>query len=151
MSPAAAATKRPYLKHMCVCVFVQKADDATDFHLFLFAAAARNSGKESKTSLTLSSSQEAEECAQEEREEAKEALAPPLSNRALEAELRKQMAASLERRRAEALSSSQAAGHKVSLLDVLQQGWDLRSAPCLPRQPSIITIHHYHPRPRYYA
>lgn len=126
---------------MCVCVFVQKADDATDFHLFLFAAAtARNSGKESKTSLTLSSSQEAEECAQEEREEAKEALAPPpLSNRALEAELRKQMAASLERRHAEALSSSQAAGHKVSLLNVLQQGWDLRSAPCLPLQPSIIT------------
>lgn len=109
------------------------------FIFFLFATTARNSGKESKTSLTLSSSQEAEECAQEEREEVKEALAPLLSNRALEAELRKQMAASLERRHAEALSSSQAAGHKVSLLNVLQQGWDLRSAPCLPRQPSIIT------------
>lgn len=90
----------------------------------------RNSGKESKTSLALSGSQEAEECAQEEREEVKEVLGP-LSNRSLEAELSKQMAASLERCHAEALSSSEAAvhngGQKVSLLDVLQQGWDLRS------------------------
>lgn len=101
--------------------------------IFLFAT-LRNSGKESKTSLTLSSSQEAEECAQEEREEVKEVL-EPLSNRALGAELRKQMAASLERRHAEALSSSEAAvhnaGHKVSLLNILQQGWDLRSVWCL--------------------
>ncbi|CAG10623.1 unnamed protein product [Tetraodon nigroviridis] len=84
--------------------------------------------KESKTSLTLSGSQEAEECAQEEREEVK-AVLEPLSKRALEAELSKQMAASLKRCQAEALSSSEAAahngGHKVSLLDVLQQGWDL--------------------------
>uniref|UniRef100_H3DJ54 Tubulin--tyrosine ligase-like protein 5 n=1 Tax=Tetraodon nigroviridis TaxID=99883 RepID=H3DJ54_TETNG len=83
---------------------------------------------ESKTSLTLSGSQEAEECAQEEREEVK-AVLEPLSKRALEAELSKQMAASLKRCQAEALSSSEAAahngGHKVSLLDVLQQGWDL--------------------------
>lgn len=97
--------------------------------VFLFAV-LRNTGKESKTSLTVSSSQEAEECAQEEREEVKEVL-EPISNRVLEAELRKQMAASLECCHTEALSSSQAAvhnaGHKVSLLNILQQGWDLRS------------------------
>lgn len=97
--------------------------------IFLFAT-LRNSGKESKTSLTVSSSQEVEECAQEEREEVKEVL-EPLSNRALEAELRKQMAASLEHCHAEALSSTEAAvhsaAHKASLLNILQQGWDLRS------------------------
>lgn len=109
--------------------------------VFLFAV-LRNSGKESKTSLTVSSSRQAEECALEEREEVKEVL-EPLSNRTLEAELRKQMAASLERCHAEALSSSEAAahnaGHRVSLLNILQQGWDLRSVSCLQCQASIIT------------
>lgn len=115
-----------------VCILSKKLMMQLTF-IFLFAV-LRNSGKESKTSLTLNSSQEAEECAQEEREEAKEAR-EPLSNRALEAELRKQMAASLERCRAAAPSSSEAAvhnaGHKVGLLHILQQGWDLRSVWCL--------------------
>ncbi|TNM95500.1 hypothetical protein fugu_016583 [Takifugu bimaculatus] len=98
-------------------------------HLANRSVAGRGkSGKESKSSLTVSSSQEAEECAQEEREEVKEGL-EPLSNRVLEAKLRKQMAASLERCHAEALSGSGAAVHaampKVGLLDILQQGWDL--------------------------
>lgn len=114
---------------MCVFACVSKKLMMQLSFFFLFAA-LRNSGKESKTSLTVSSSQEAEECAQEEREEVKEAL-EPLSNRALEAELRKQMAASLERCHTEALSSSEAAVHaavrKVNLLDILQQGWELRS------------------------
>lgn len=115
-----------------VCISSKKLMTQLTF-IFLFAA-LRNSGKESKTSLTLSSSQEAEECAQEEREEVKGVL-EPLSDKALEAELRKQMAASLERCHDEALSSSQAvvhnAGHKVSLLNILQQGWNLRSVWCL--------------------
>lgn len=114
---------------MCVfaCVFKKLMMQLTFDFLF---TALRNSGKESKTSLTVSSSQEAEDCAQEEREEVKEAL-EPLSNRVLEAKLRKQMVASLERCHTEALSGSEAAVHaampKVGLLDILQQGWDLRS------------------------
>lgn len=83
-------------------------------------------GKESRTSLTASSSQEGEECAQEEREEVKEVL-KPVSHSAL----RKQKATPLEYCHVEALSSSEAAMHiarpKVNLLNILQQGWDLRS------------------------
>lgn len=112
-----------------MCVFYPKGLMTQLTFIFLFAT-LRNSGKESKTSLTFSSSQEAKECAQEAREEVKNVL-EPLSNRALEAELRKQMAASLESCHAKALSSSEAAvhnaGHKVSLLNILQQGWELRS------------------------
>lgn len=85
------------------------------------------SGKESKASPAESSSQEGEE---EEREEVKQAP-EPVSHRALVAEQRKQVATALERCHGEALSSSEAAAHdaspRVNLLNILQQGWDLRS------------------------
>ncbi|XP_042356250.1 tubulin polyglutamylase TTLL5 isoform X2 [Plectropomus leopardus] len=85
-------------------------------------------GKESKASPMETSSQEGEECAQEEREEVKQAL-EPVSHRALGAEQRKQVATPLECCHGEALSSSEAATHnarpRVNLLNILQQGWDL--------------------------
>ncbi len=88
------------------------------------------SGKESKASPTASSSQEGEEYTQEESEEAKQVL-KPVSHKALVAELRKQVATPLESCHGEALSSSEAAAHNarpgVNLLNILQQGWDLRS------------------------
>ncbi|KAM9707374.1 tubulin polyglutamylase TTLL5 isoform 2-T2 [Menidia menidia] len=93
-----------------------------------FTARKKKSGKESKASLSENGSQEAEECAQEERQEVKQ-LREPVSHRALVAEQRKQVATPLERRHNEALSSSEAAMHSarptVNLLNILQQGWDL--------------------------
>lgn len=107
---------------------IQNASDATDICLFL--ATLHTSGKGSKASPTESSSQEGEECAQEEREEAKRLL-EPVAHTALVAEQRKQVATPLERCHSEALSSSEAATHnarpRVNLLNILQQGWDLRS------------------------
>ena len=95
-----------------------------------FLALLHTSGKESKASLTENGSQEAEECAQEERQEVKQLL-EPVSHRALVTEQRKQVATPLECRHSEALSSSEAAMHgarpTVNLLNILQQGWDLRS------------------------
>ncbi|XP_075964534.1 tubulin polyglutamylase TTLL5 [Anarhichas minor] len=92
------------------------------------AAGKKKSGKESKASPMESSSQKGEECAQEEREEVKQAL-EPVSHKALVTEQRKQVATPLERCRSEALSSSEAATHnarpRVNLLNILQQGWDL--------------------------
>ncbi|XP_078133230.1 tubulin polyglutamylase TTLL5 isoform X1 [Sander vitreus] len=92
------------------------------------AARKKKSGKESKVSLPESSSQEGEDCAQEEREEVKQAL-EPVSHKTLVAEQRKQVATPLERCHSEALSSSEAATHdarpRVNLLNILQQGWDL--------------------------
>lgn len=85
-----------------------------------------NSGKEPKASPMESSSQEGEDCAQEEREEAKQAL-ESVSHKALVTEQRKQVA----------LSGSEAAPHnarpRVHLLNILQQGWDLRSVCMLGR------------------
>lgn len=111
-----------------MCVFCPKCQWC-NWHLS-FLAMLHTSGKESRTSLTASSSQEGEECAQEERGELKEVL-KPVSHRALVAELRKQMVTPLESCHTEALSSSDAAVHnarpKVNLLNILQQGWDLRS------------------------
>ncbi|XP_076604283.1 tubulin polyglutamylase TTLL5 isoform X1 [Chaetodon auriga] len=92
------------------------------------AAGRKKSGKESKASPTASGSQEGEECAQEEREEAKQLL-EPVSHSALVAELRKQVATPLERCHGKDLSSPEAATHnarpRVDLLNILQQGWDL--------------------------
>ncbi|XP_023272967.1 tubulin polyglutamylase TTLL5 [Seriola lalandi dorsalis] len=92
------------------------------------AAGKKKSGKESKASPTESSSQEGEECAQEEREEVKQVL-KPVSHKDLVAEQRKQVATPLECCHGEALSSSEAATHnarpRVNLLNILQQGWDL--------------------------
>lgn len=111
-----------------MCVFYPKCQWC-NWHLS-FVAMLHTSGKESKASPTASSSQEGEECAQEEREEAKQVL-EPVSHSALVAELRKQVATPLERCHGEALSSSEAAMHnakpRVDLLNILQQGWDLRS------------------------
>lgn len=108
--------------------FIQNASDATD--ICLPFATLHTSGKESKASPTESSSQEGEECAQEEREEVKQAL-EPVSHRALVAEQRKQVATPLERCHGETLSSSEATTHnakpRVNLLNILQQGWELRS------------------------
>ncbi|XP_072222230.1 tubulin polyglutamylase TTLL5 isoform X2 [Leuresthes tenuis] len=91
-------------------------------------ARKKKSGKESKASLTENGGQEAEECAQEERQEVKQLL-EPVSHRALVTEQRKQVATPLECRHSEALSSSEAAMHgarpTVNLLNILQQGWDL--------------------------
>lgn len=108
------------------------------------------SGKESRTSLTASSSQEGEECAQEERGELKEVL-KPASHRALVAELRKQMVTPLESRHTEALSSSDAAAHNarpnVNLLNILQQGWDLRSVSnlgCCSNLPPALCCFYLH-------
>lgn len=84
------------------------------------------SGKESKASLTESSGLEGEECAQEEGEEVKQ-VCEPVSHKALVAEQRKQVATSLESSHSETLSSSEAARPRVNLLNILQQGWDLRS------------------------
>ncbi|XP_056282088.1 tubulin polyglutamylase TTLL5 isoform X3 [Pseudoliparis swirei] len=82
------------------------------------AAGKKKSGKEPKASPMESSSQEGEDCAQEEREEAKQAL-ESVSHKALVTEQRKQVA----------LSGSEAAPHnarpRVHLLNILQQGWDL--------------------------
>ncbi|XP_068607715.1 tubulin polyglutamylase TTLL5 [Brachionichthys hirsutus] len=84
------------------------------------AAGKKKSGKESKTSLTMSSSQEGEEVKQ---------LLEPVSHRALIAELRKQVTAPPGRCHDEVLSKSEAATHnagpRVDLLNILQQGWDL--------------------------
>ncbi|XP_032356197.1 tubulin polyglutamylase TTLL5 isoform X1 [Etheostoma spectabile] len=92
------------------------------------AARKKKSGKKSKVSLPEISSQEGEDCAQEEREEVKQAL-EPVSHKTLVAEQRKQVAPPLERSHSEALSSSEAATHdarpRVNLLNILQQGWDL--------------------------
>lgn len=111
------------------------------------------SGKASKTSLTASSSQEGAECAQEEREEVKDVL-ESVSHRALVAELRKQMATPLERCHVEALSGSEAAVRsarpKVDLLNILQQGWDLRSVrspgSCSYPSLSLFTLPHSFPK-----
>lgn len=121
--------QKPYFECMCV-YFIQNASDATD--ICLSFAMLHTSGKESKASPTESSSQEGEEecCAQEEREEVKQAL-EPVSHKALVAEQRKQAATALERCHSEAVSSSEAAARnarpRVNLLNILQQGWDLRS------------------------
>ncbi|XP_004540755.1 tubulin polyglutamylase TTLL5 isoform X1 [Maylandia zebra] len=89
------------------------------------AARKKKSGKESKASLTENSSQEGEECAQEEVKQALE----PVSHKALVAEQRKQVATPLERCHSKAQSSSEAAVHNasptVNLLNILQQGWEL--------------------------
>lgn len=88
------------------------------------------SGKESKASPTASSSQEGEECTRKEREEVKQVL-QAVSLKTLVAEQRKQVATPLEHCHGEALSSSEAATHnarpRVNLLNILRQGWDLRS------------------------
>ena len=125
-----------------LCVFlIQNASDATDICLFL--EMLHTSGKESKASPTESSSQEGEECAQEEREEVKQVLEPG-SHRALVAEQRKQVATPLEHCHSEALSSSEAATHnarpRVNLLNILQQGWELRSVCVLSA--AFISLHH---------
>lgn len=127
-----------------MCVFYPKCQWC-NWHLS-FLAMLHTSGKESRTSLTASSSQEGEECAQEEREEVKEVL-EPVSHRALVAELRKQMVTPLERCHIEALSSSEAATHnarpEVNLLNILQQGWDLRSVcslGCCPNLPPLLYL-----------
>lgn len=121
-----------------MCVFGPKCQWC-NWHLS-FLAMLPTSGKESRTSLTASSSQEGEECAQEERGELKEVL-KPVSHRALVAELRKQMVTPLESCHTEALSSSDAAMHnarpKVNLLNILQQGWDLRSVCNLGRRSNL--------------
>lgn len=87
------------------------------------------SGSESKASLTESNSQEGEECAQEEREEVKQVL-EPVSHKSLVAEQRKEVATPLDGCHSKDLSS-EAATHSarptVNLLNILQQGWDLRS------------------------
>lgn len=108
--------------------FIPNVGDAID--MCLSFAMPHTSGKESKASLMESSSQEGEECAQEEREEVK-LPREPVSHRALGTEQRKQMATPLERCHSEAPFSSEAATHNarrtVDLLNILQQGWDLRS------------------------
>lgn len=95
--------------------------------------ALHTSGKESRTSLTASGSQEGEGCALERRQEVEE-LPEPDSHRVLVAELKKQMVTQLDSCHAEALSSSAAAGDsarpKINLLNILHQGWNLRSV-CL--------------------
>ncbi|XP_019204152.1 tubulin polyglutamylase TTLL5 isoform X5 [Oreochromis niloticus] len=89
------------------------------------AARKKKSGKESKASLTENSSQEGEECAQEEVKQVLE----PVSHKALVAEQRKQVATPLEQCHSKAQSSSEAAVHNasptVNLLNILQQGWEL--------------------------
>ncbi|XP_041668190.1 tubulin polyglutamylase TTLL5 isoform X2 [Cheilinus undulatus] len=84
------------------------------------AAGRKKSGKESKASLSASSSQEGEEVKQ---------VLEPGSHKALVAEQRKQVATPLEHCQTETLSSSEAAEHNarpaVNLLHILQQGWDL--------------------------
>ncbi|XP_030574251.1 tubulin polyglutamylase TTLL5 isoform X2 [Archocentrus centrarchus] len=89
------------------------------------AARKKKSGKESKASLTENSSQEGEECAQEEVKHVFE----PVSHKALVAEQRKQVATPLERCHSKAQSSSEAAvcnaSPTVNLLNILQQGWEL--------------------------
>lgn len=104
------------------------------------------SGKESKAGYpTESSGLEGEECVQEEREEIKHVLKPVL-HKALVAEQRKQVAAPLERFHREALSGSEAATHdarpRVNLLNILQQGWDIRSVWSLGGCPWWQLIHH---------
>uniref|UniRef100_A0A3Q2ZHX2 Tubulin--tyrosine ligase-like protein 5 n=1 Tax=Kryptolebias marmoratus TaxID=37003 RepID=A0A3Q2ZHX2_KRYMA len=98
-------------------------------HLSYHSAARKKKlGKESKASLTENRSQEAEECAQEEREET-QPLLEPVSHKALVTEQRKQVDTPLERCHNKSLSSSEAAMHNarpaVNLLNILQQGWDL--------------------------
>lgn len=103
--------------------FVQIVSDATD--ICLSPAMLFTSGKEFKTSPAESSSQEGEE-----REEVKQAL-ERVSLRDLVAEQRKQVATPLERCHGNPLSNSEAAMFsarpRVNLLNILQQGWDLRS------------------------
>nr|XP_054597550.1 tubulin polyglutamylase TTLL5 isoform X1 [Nothobranchius furzeri]XP_054597551.1 tubulin polyglutamylase TTLL5 isoform X1 [Nothobranchius furzeri] len=92
------------------------------------AARKKKLGRESKASLTENRSQEAEECAQEEREEAQPIL-EPASHKALVTAQRKQVDTPLERCHNKSLSSLEAAVHNarptVNLLNILQQGWDL--------------------------
>uniref|UniRef100_A0A1A7YVK7 Tubulin--tyrosine ligase-like protein 5 n=1 Tax=Iconisemion striatum TaxID=60296 RepID=A0A1A7YVK7_9TELE len=92
------------------------------------AARKKKLGRESKASLTENRSQEAEECAQEEREEVQPIL-KPASHKALVTEQRKQVDTPLERCHNKSLSSLEAAVHNarptVNLLNILQQGWDL--------------------------
>uniref|UniRef100_A0A1A8FJ60 Tubulin--tyrosine ligase-like protein 5 n=2 Tax=Nothobranchius korthausae TaxID=1143690 RepID=A0A1A8FJ60_9TELE len=92
------------------------------------AARKKKLGRESKASLTENRSQEAEECAQEEREEAQPIL-EPASHKALVTVQRKQVDTPLERCHNKSLSSLEAAVHNarptVNLLNILQQGWDL--------------------------
>uniref|UniRef100_A0A1A8II19 Tubulin--tyrosine ligase-like protein 5 n=1 Tax=Nothobranchius kuhntae TaxID=321403 RepID=A0A1A8II19_NOTKU len=92
------------------------------------AARKKKLGRESKASLTENRSQEAEECAQEEREEAQPILEPS-SHKALVTVQRKQVDTPLERCHNKSLSSLEAAVHNarptVNLLNILQQGWDL--------------------------
>lgn len=87
------------------------------------------SGKGSKASPT-ESGPEGEESAREEKDEGNRLLMP-VSHKALVAEQIKQVATPLERGQTETASSSQAAAHnarpRVDLLNILQQGWDLRS------------------------
>lgn len=108
-----------------MCVFYPKCQWC-NWHLS-FLAVLHTSGKESKASLTENSSQEGEDCAQEEVKQALE----PVSHKALVAEQRKQVATPLERCHSKAQSSSEAAVHNasptVNLLHILQQGWELRS------------------------
>lgn len=110
-----------------MCVFYPKYQWC-NWHLS-FLAMLHTSGKESKASPTESNSQEGEECAQEEREEVKQVL-EPVSHKSLVAEQRKEVATPLEDCHSETLSS-EAATHnarpRVNLLNILQQGWDLRS------------------------
>lgn len=112
-----------------MCVFYPKCQWC-NWHLS-FLAMLHTSGKESKASLTENSSQEGEECAQEEVKQVLE----PVSHKALVAEQRKQVATPLERCHSKAQSSSEAAVHNasptVNLLNILQQGWELRSV-CIP-------------------
>lgn len=93
--------------------------------------ALHTSGKESRTSLMASGSQEGDGCALERRQEEEE-VPEPDSHRVLVAELKKQMVTQLDGCHAEALSSSAAAAgdsarSKINLLNILHQGWDLRS------------------------
>lgn len=85
-----------------------------------------------------SGSQEGDGCALERRQEEEEAPEPD-SHRVLVAELKKQMVTQLDGCHAEALSSSAAAGDsarsKINLLNILHQGWDLRSV-CLSVWPA---------------
>ncbi|KAF7670248.1 hypothetical protein LDENG_00043360 [Lucifuga dentata] len=92
------------------------------------APGKKKSGKESKGSPTESSSQEAEDCAQEKIEEEKR-VPEPVSYKALVTLQSEHVAAPLERFQSEALSNSEAAKDsakpRVNLLYILQQGWDL--------------------------
>ncbi|XP_076017693.1 tubulin polyglutamylase TTLL5 [Genypterus blacodes] len=85
-------------------------------------------GKESKASPTESSSQEVEECVQEETEEEKRVL-QPVSRKALLVLQSEHLATRLESFHSKALPGSEAAKRgakpRVNLLYILQQGWNL--------------------------